>query len=87
MVQAKSCGTGSAFSFHLLNALALKAILSQGVFQTQHLRSELKKKKKKGGAGQELLVGKGESGLRGGRREFQEGSVKNPVKSSPNKGD
>ena len=74
MVQAKSCGTGSTFSFHLLNAWALKAILSQGVFQTQHLRSELKKKKK------------GESGLRGGRREFQEGSVINPVKSSPNKG-
>ena len=50
MVQAKSCGTGSTFSFHLLNALALKAILSQGVFQTQHLRSELKKKKKKRGS-------------------------------------
>ena len=47
VVQAKSGGTGSTFSFHLLNALALKAILSQGVFQTQHLRSELKKKKKK----------------------------------------
>ena len=48
--------------------------------------SKIRVQKKKKKSRTRTAVGKGESGLRGGRREFQEGSVINPVRSSPNKG-